>query len=175
MSAARQIAVLAGLAGLFAVLSKKTLALPGAALPPGSVGALAVETVNRYFGGRIDPMILAAMAKIESGNNPLALRFEPHLPDYSVGLMQTLVGTAQWLWRDMGYRALPEPDAASLTDAATSMYFGAAYVDWLSNYRGVRRSEQWIVESYNGGPGNSNSQTRNHWQKYLAAKAALGG
>ena len=57
-----------------------------------------------------------------------------------------------------------------LLDPEKSIYFGAAYVEWLSNYGGKKRGVQWIVESYNGGPGNSNSQTKNHWNKYKAAR-----
>ena len=53
------------------------------------------------------------------------------------------------------------------------MYFGAAYVNWLLSYRGQARSERWIVESYNGGPGNSNTQTRRHYRRYINAKSAL--
>lgn len=136
------------------------------------VYALADEIRMRYYAA-VDPLMLTAMAKIESGYKPSAIRQEPTIGDASIGLMQTLYGTARWLHDAMGYNAyqLPGPDA--LFDPATSMYFGGAMVNWLRTYGGTARGEQWIVESYNGGPGNSNSQTRNHWAKYQAAKAEL--
>ncbi|MBC7135097.1 MAG: transglycosylase SLT domain-containing protein [Oceanibaculum nanhaiense] len=173
--AARTAAALAGVALLFAALSRKTLALPGGALSIEQVAQLVNRVNAQYFGGRLDPLMLRAMIEIESGRNPTAVRFEAHIPDSSVGLMQTLQGTAEWLAKDMGYSAFGVPSYTDLLNPETSVYFGASYVDWLRRYRGVSRSERWIVESYNGGPGNSNAQTENHWRKYVAAKAALGG
>lgn len=134
----------------------------------------AAELRNRY-GLNVSPLMIAAMAQIESSYNPKAQRHEAHLGDSSWGLMQTLLGTAQWLYDDMGYRDFGRPSEKTLTDGRTSLYFGMAYVDWLSRYKGIQRSEQWIVESYNGGPNNSNAQTRNHWAKYQRAKAQIMG
>jgi len=124
----------------------------------------------------VDPLMAAAIAMVESSGNPVALRFEPFVPhlggaDYSTGLMQTLTSTAQWLYRDMGYRQMPEPDGASLLDPKISMYFGCAYLDYLQSYRGVARSEEWIVQSYNAGPGNTQFV---YLEKYLRAKDAFG-
>lgn len=160
---------LAGLAGLFWALSKKTLALPGAALSEDQVRALARKVVSDH-GFNADPEMLVAMAKIESSLNPMAIRYEPLLNDASIGLMQTLLSTADWLYRDMGYKAKGDPDLQDLLEPEVSMYFGAAYVNWLSRYKGQSRSEEWIVMSYNGGPGADNGQTRNHLAKYLQAK-----
>ncbi|WP_229773766.1 transglycosylase SLT domain-containing protein [Iodidimonas muriae] len=166
--------ILAGLAGAVAVLSSKAGAAPNGRLSPEEVEILAEQTVKFHFPA-VDPLMIRAMVEIESSRQPSALRVEPHISDASAGLMQTLVSTAQWLHDDMGARAFGRPTLERLMDAGTSMYFGTAYINWLRRYKGQPRSEQWIVESYNGGPGNSNSQTKNHYQKYLKAKQSLTG
>lgn len=161
--------ILAGLAGLFMVLTNKTFKIPGLGYTQAEAAALAARIVQEN-GFNADPQMLAAMAMIESSGNPLALRYEAGINDASIGLMQTLSGTARWLATDMGYSKYGVPDIADLTKAEVSMYFGAAYVHWLSNYKGQARSEDWIVQSYNGGPGANNPMTRNHLAKYRAAR-----
>lgn len=133
---------------------------------------IAKNIVDTYFRGRVDPAMLTAMMQIESSFRPSATRFEPHLNDSSFGLMQVLFSTAKWLRNELGYRAFSLSDGAAMFDPATSVYFGAAYVDWLTKHPRADGSEAWIVMSYNGGPGANNSQTRNHLAKYNAAKAA---
>ena len=176
MSKAEQKALLllGGLAALFLALTSRSLAIPGVAKSGNDLYALADEIVRGYFNrSNVDPMMLTAMAMIESSGNPLAVRYEPGIGDASIGLMQTLTGTARWLATDMGYTDFGVPSMDDLLDPATSMYFGAAYVNWLRNYGGQRRSDEWVVKSYNGGPGANNSQVENHWAKYQAALAAL--
>lgn len=121
------------------------------------------------YGLNVDPEMIAAMVKIESSFNPKAYRFERHLNDASYGLMQTMLKTAQWMY-DIGYKAYARPTGTDLYDGNKSIYFGMAYVDYLSKYKKKARDEKWIVESYNGGPGNSNSGTKNHLRKYYEAK-----
>jgi len=161
--------ILAGLAGLFLFLTNKTVRIPGLAYTQAEAAALAAKVVreNKF---NVDPQMLAAMAMIESLGNPLAVRYEPNLNDASVGLMQTLSGTARWLASDMGYAKYGTPDLQDLADPAISMYFGAAYVNWLSTWKGKPRSEEWIVMSYNGGPGEDNPLTRHHLEKYNVAR-----
>lgn len=157
--------ILAGLAGLFWALSSRTLALPGVALSRARVLSLARRTI-KDGGFDVDPDMAAAIAEIESSNNPLALRFEPGINDASVGLMQTLLGTARWLATDMGFAKFGTPTLADLLDPEVSMYFGVAYLHWLRNYRGTRRGDDWVVMSYNGGPGADNKATREYLAKY---------
>lgn len=135
---------------------------------------VAQEYRSRY-SLNADPVMVAAMAQIESSFNPYAERFEAHLNDSSYGLMQTMLNTALWLYNDMGYRAFGRPTAQTLKDGRTSIYFGMAYINWLSRWNRIARSEEWIVESYNGGPNNSNSMTQNHLRKYRQAKAQIIG
>ena len=138
---------------------------------------LANNTVRRY-GLNADVNMLVAMAWIESSFDPRAVRAEPHINDASAGLMQTLLGTARWLYDDFSrYRAMGRPSFDDLLRPEVSMYFGAAYVDWLATYGGVNRGEEWIVRAYNGGPGlgaQRSSQTANHYRKYLEARARFG-
>ena len=142
---------------------------------------LAVSVTSRYFQN-VDPKMLVAMIQIESSFNPRAVRFEANIRnrytpngDSSYGLMQTLWSTALWLYQDMGATAFSVATAQRLFDPTVSVYFGAAYVNWLLRWKGVARSEDWIVMSYNGGPGADNSQTRNHLRKYHEAKASQAG
>lgn len=169
---AKNIAILlGGLAGVFAVISR-TMANSGFVNKPETIYQAAQRIISEN-NFNADPLMIVTMAKIESNFNPLAIRFEPALGDASYGLMQTLHSTARWLADDMGYNHYGVPSAADLFKQDISLYFGAAYVDYLSNWRGRARSEDWIVESYNGGPGNSNSGTKNHLRKYHKAKDEL--
>lgn len=162
----------AGLAGLFWALSNKVLAIPGAAWNLAQIRNLAQQTVSKH-GFNVDPEMLVRMAKIESSWNPLAIRYEPLLNDASIGLMQTLLSTARWLAQDMGYTAYGVPDLKDLLEPEVSMYFGAAYVNWLRKWKGSPRDDKWVVMSYNGGPGADNPQTRNHWAKYIDAQLEI--
>jgi len=164
--------MIAGLASLFMVLSRRTLSLPGAALSAAETAALAQRIINEN-NFHVDLGMLTTIAEIESSRNPLALRYEPALNDASIGLMQTLLSTARWLAADMGYARHGIPDLSDLLDAEKSMYFGAAYLNWLSRYKGQTRSERWIVMSYNGGPGNDNPMTRHYFEKYQLARYGI--
>lgn len=144
----------------------------GVALNTDQVYKLSQYMVQQYYPN-VDPVMLTAMAQIESSYRVGAYRWESHLNDASIGLMQTLYQTAYWLHNDMGYRDYPLKSPDDLLNPEISMYFGGAMVNWLRTYRGQARSEEWIVMSYNGGPNAYNSQTRNHLSKYLRAKAQI--
>lgn len=133
---------------------------------------LTASKLRTLHGLNADPLMVAAMVSIESNYKAGAKRYEAHLNDSSYGLMQTMLKTAQWL-HGLGYKGKDFPTAKTLIDGETSIYFGMAYIDYLASYKKKSRDEQWIVESYNGGPGNSNAQTRNHYAKYLAAKTRV--
>lgn len=157
-----------------AFLAQKSPSLAGIPykVEPLTVYRIAEEMKARYFTG-VDPLMVTAMAQIESSFKPGAVRGEPHIQDASIGLMQTLYGTARWLHDKMGFRDYQLVNEDSLMDPQTSIYYGMAYISWLTRYRGRSRSEDWIVMSYNGGPGANNSMTRNHLRKYKDAKQQL--
>lgn len=113
------------------------------------------ESIVFGNGFLCSPRELVATASIESSFRPWVYRSERRADgsvwDTSYGLMQTLLGTA----KDMhakGYRAAGVPTKDSLLVPEVSMYFGAAYKDWLMRtYKG--KSQEWYVRAYNGGPG----------------------
>eukprot|EP00850_Spirogloea_muscicola_P021884 SM000266S09829 [mRNA] locus=s266:33836:37055:+ [translate_table: standard] len=177
--------------------------VPMARLPGGrpvvtttEMRAVADIIISRHFAGRVDPVSVCAIAEVESGRQPLAYRFEPHLGEASTGIMQVLQSTAEWLSRDMGYRAYTVDWANKmLYQPFVAVYVGAAYLNWLSTYAGksvltacpsrkhgsmgmfqlvTDRSEEFVVRGYNGGPrGIEKASTQRYWTKYLLAKEAL--
>lgn len=172
MSAGPLVALLI-FAGLAYVLAGGRVAVPGAEATSMDMRGIVWRIVNTHFPGRVDGQMVLAIGWIESGFNPTAVRYEARINDASVGVMQTLVATAQWLAADMGYTAYGVPDFEALLDAETSVYFGAAYLDYLANRNGLTRggSEETIVRAYNGGPGGASSAaTAPYWAKYQAAK-----
>ncbi len=77
-------------------------------------------TSSRTYGVPVE-LIVATIAT-ESSGNPNTRRLEPKINDESVGLMQTLIGTARGA---LGRRSLRGDD---LLDPATSIAAGTAYI-----------------------------------------------
>lgn len=136
---------------------------------------LAEIIIARHFRGRVDPRVVCAIAEVESSRQPLAYRFEPARGEASTGLMQVLQSTAEWLARDMGYRVYSADwRVTGLYRPFEAVYFGAAYLNWLSTYQNKPRDEEFIVRGYNGGPqGYALAATERYWEKYKRAKQAL--
>jgi soluble lytic murein transglycosylase-like protein len=161
-----------GLGALFSGMSRTAVAA-GDVLSKARIREMAGQVVARY-GFETTAGIMANIAMIESSGNPKALRYEPYIPhlgrsDYSTGLMQVLTSTAEWLARDMGYRAYGlNPTKDSMMDPLVSLYFGGAYLDYLEKYPGGPHSIEWVVQSYNAGPGNSQPT---YLRKYRAEAA----
>lgn len=169
-----------------APVAPPALALPAGALPRHEVLALAERTVSQFRLPAAVPM-LVTMAWVESSFRPAVIGDD----GTSFGLLQVSRSTATWLAGDLHYSGFGgQLSNADLLRPEVSMYLGAAYVAWLGRYRGIARSEEWIVRAYNGGPGwdlpadHPSWQTRNralvlsntarHWDRYRAAKRALG-
>ncbi|KAH7430816.1 hypothetical protein KP509_08G016300 [Ceratopteris richardii] len=137
--------------------------------------AMAKIVVERHFHGRVDLLMICAIAEVESDRKPLAYRFEPKLGEASTGLMQTLQSTAEWLAKDMGYTYYTN-DCSSpmLYRPFVSVYFGAAFLNWLSTYKNKIQNEEFIVRAYNGGPKNATTgKTLIYFNKYLKSKQTL--
>ena len=64
------------------------------------------------------------------------------------GLMQVIPSTAQQMW-NAGNRKF-SADPANLYDPRASIYFGTAYLQYLS---GIRSDRDWMTRAYNAGPG----------------------
>jgi hypothetical protein len=129
--------------------------------------------------------MLLKMASIESSRGLKLERIEQHIKsqyslysgfDASLGAFQVLTSTANWLYSDMGYTAEGNPTVNSLKyDLVQNTYFAMAYLDYLA--RRARRenrfvNDSFLLMSYNGGYGNVNNQTRNHYNKYIQTKGA---
>jgi hypothetical protein len=56
--------------------------------------------------------------------------------DGKSGIMQTSYPTVVWLYKDMGYKKCILRSPEDLWSPFVAMYFGAAYVCWLSTYQG---------------------------------------
>lgn len=142
---------------------------------PAELKALFQRLKNTH-GFNVNINMAVAMCIIESGSvsfpqngcNPNARRFESHLGEASAGLMQVLPSTAKWLAGEMGYRAKGTPNETSLYNPETGAYFGLAYLDYLSKYKGVARNESFIVQGYNAGPTHNSAS---YWSKYQTARA----
>ncbi|KAK8527001.1 hypothetical protein V6N12_054230 [Hibiscus sabdariffa] len=92
--------------------------------------AIAEIIVSKYFSTRgINPAVLCALADIVS------MRFIGG-DESSTGLMGIDYSTAFWLYTEMRYRAYRVDYVENLTNPFVSMYFGAAYLAWLSEYEG---------------------------------------
>lgn len=137
--------------------------------------AMAKIVIRRHFESKLDPLMICAIAEVESDRQPLAYRFEPKLGEASTGLMQTLQSTAEWLARDMGYTYYTSDFSPSmLYRPFVSVYFGGAFLKWLSTYEKKIQCEEFMVRAYNGGPKNATSKsTFVYWNKYLKAKQSL--
>ncbi|KAK9152196.1 hypothetical protein Syun_010505 [Stephania yunnanensis] len=137
--------------------------------------AVAAIIVRRHFISQIDPDIICAIAELESDRQLLATRYNKKIKDYTIGIMQLLPQTAEWLFREMGYRAydiIGNPDM--LYRPFTSVYFGAAYLNWLSSYEGIERMEEFVVRAYRHGTKKAtHKSTLKCWQLYLSVKQSL--
>eukprot|EP01018_Ginkgo_biloba_P031531 Gb_16970 [translate_table: standard] len=133
-------------------------------LTPVELKAVAEIIILRHFAKRgIRSALLSALAEISS----MRLLYGSDPPN---GIMQIAFPTALWLYKDLGYKAYKIESVEDLSKPFISMYFGAAYVCWLSTYEGRERTDQFIVQAYVGGPQSVNVQdTGPFWLKYLDA------
>jgi Transglycosylase SLT domain len=100
--------------------------------------------------------LIVATIATESGGDSTARRPEPKIGDESVGLMQTLVGTAR---QALGRKNVNGDD---LTDAATSIDAGTAY---------IAQQRKWtcydpprVAAAYNAGSIRLEDSERNRWK-----------
>ena len=101
----------------------------------------------------IDPSIIAAIIEIESSGIPTAIRQEPAIKDYSVGLMQVLTGTAGFVkskYPQIAYMGDPK----ELNNPSVNIEVGTAYLRYqLNRYLAnpVIKPISDMVASYNAG------------------------
>ncbi|KAK6947205.1 Transglycosylase SLT domain 1 [Dillenia turbinata] len=131
--------------------------------------------IQRHFDSQIDLDMVCAIAELESDRQPLATRYNRRTKETSIGIMQIFPKIADWLVREAGYRTydvIGNPEL--LFWPFVSIYFGAAYLKWLSNFDQKERSEEFIVRAYKGGTKKAtHKSTLQFWQRYLAVKQSL--
>ncbi|XP_047335294.1 uncharacterized protein LOC124938821 [Impatiens glandulifera] len=137
--------------------------------------ALAGIIVSRHFISKIDSDMVCAIAELESDRKPLTTRYNKKTKETSIGIMQMLPRTANWLISDMGYKMYQiEQNSDLLYRPFVNVYLGAAYLSWYSKYDQIERSEEFIVRAFKGGPKKATDKTTlDYWKRYLAAKESL--
>jgi len=133
---------------------------------------------------RVPWAIVYGVCEVESGWNPNAVRFEPHLGESSYGLMQVLYSTAL----NMGFSEKKKPDM--LLKPRPNIHMGTKYLRWCyDRYQEIPEiGDRWkfAVACYNAGRGNINKMLRlarkfegkgikdsGEWQKWEFAQCFL--
>ena len=132
--AAMRVAARAGLVDVAVALDQT---LPGNAI----AGArLPLPALHPAGGFNVDPSLVYALARTESGFNPNAVS-----PVGARGLMQLMPQTASAMARRGGI-------AGKLGDPSVNLALGQSYLLYLGHQPGVQRNLLDILASYNAGP-----------------------
>ncbi|KAL8461862.1 hypothetical protein ACS0TY_033092 [Phlomoides rotata] len=125
--------------------------------------AVAEIIMDKHFKKGYKPTVLCALCEMVS------MRFLNGVGQHS-GLMGIDYPTARWLYKDLGYKGYTVQSVEDLTKPFISMYFGAAYMTWLSQYKGRERTLEFVVQAYLSGPQNvSIQETSSLWDKFEEA------
>ncbi|XP_057950159.1 uncharacterized protein LOC131145098 isoform X1 [Malania oleifera] len=137
--------------------------------------AVAGIIVSRHFDSQIDPDMICAVAELESDRQPLAERYNRKTKETTMGIMQLLPKTVDWMVSELGYRTYEvEGNPTLLYRPFVNVYLGSAYLKWLSNYEQKERSEEFVVRSYKGGAKKAtHKSTLPYWRRYLSVKESL--
>lgn len=123
--------------------------------------------------GVVSPKVLAAIALIESGGAVDAMKWEEHLGESRHGLCQMLFSTAGFLFF-LGHKRYSVSKPKSLHIPRVALYFGAAYLEHLSNLNCEKQDEEYIIRCYFGSPNDScEDSTDDAWDKYVRARKQL--
>jgi soluble lytic murein transglycosylase-like protein len=119
-----------------------------------AVGAQVADPDNEIAGARlpmpalhpaggftIDPALVYALARTESGFDPDAVS-----PAGARGLMQLMPRTARYIRRSQGI-------SGTLGDPSANLALGQAYIRYLGDQNGISDNLLAILASYNAGPG----------------------
>ncbi|XP_078433732.1 transglycosylase isoform X3 [Wolffia australiana] len=131
------------------------------------------QTEMKAVAGIIE--MICAIAEIGSDRRLLALQYDKKAKENKLGIMLMTQKKAEWLSREMGYQSYQSTDNPEiLYRPFTNVYFGAAYLKILSNFDGMKRSEEFIVRAYRGGTKKAtHKSTNDFFQRYLLAKQTL--
>ncbi|TKY49433.1 hypothetical protein E2542_SST26864 [Spatholobus suberectus] len=119
--------------------------------------------------------MICAIAELESDRQLLVMNSGHKSKESTVGLMQLLPKTAEWLMSELGYCSYAaEGNREFLFKPFVNVYFGAAYIKWLSNLDNKKRSEEFIVRAYKGGTKKAtHKSTLRYWKCYLLVKESF--
>ncbi|PON49555.1 Transglycosylase SLT domain [Parasponia andersonii] len=128
-------------------------------------------SVNGYDGLHM----ICAIAELESDRQPLSTRFDRKSKDTTLGIMQLSPKTVEWLYRELHYQSYDvEGNPELLFRPFVSIYFGAAYLNWLSNFEQQEKSEEFVVRAFKGGTKKAtHKSTLPYWQRYLSIKESF--
>ncbi|XP_022148060.1 uncharacterized protein LOC111016834 isoform X2 [Momordica charantia] len=137
--------------------------------------AVADIIVQRHFDSNIDSEMICAIAELESDRQLLATRYDKKTKETTLGIMQLTLKTAEWLISELGYQSyVLEGNPDVLKKPFVSVYFGAAYLKWLSNFEQKERNEEFVVRAYRGGTKKATHKTTlQHWKRYQSVKESL--
>lgn len=137
--------------------------------------AVADIIVHRHFDSNVDSEMICAIAELQSDRQPLATRYDKKTKETTLGIMQITLKTAEWLVSELGYQSYQlEGNPEVLSKPFASVYFGAAYLKWLSNFEQKERSEEFVVRAYKGGTKKATHKTTlPYWKRYLSVKESL--
>jgi soluble lytic murein transglycosylase len=102
---------------------------------------LPLPTLHPTGGFTIDPSLIYALARTESGFNVNA-----HSRAGARGLMQLMPVTAHYMARTSGI-------TGSVSDPSANLALGQAYIRYLGEQDGISNNLLAILASYNAGPG----------------------
>ncbi|MBV6817191.1 lytic transglycosylase domain-containing protein [Rahnella sp. PD12R] len=147
------------------LLNEKGISIDGAD-PEGTFGKpVTVETIWQQYGEScstyakrygVPVELIVATIAVESGGDKNARRAEPQINDESVGLMQTLVGTAK------GALGLKTLDPDELLQPELSINAGTAYI---AQQRGTTHFDPpKVAAAYNAGSVYTEVGERNRWK-----------
>ncbi len=134
--------VLVGMVALVVLIATGRTVVPAVSerIYPLHYREIIAHVAERYG---LDPFLVAAVVKAESGYDPAALS-----PAGAVGLMQLMPDTAEWVTSLGSWQGSPEPE---LTDPADNLELGTCYLEFLTgSFGGEIRP---ALAAYNAGQG----------------------
>ncbi|HTJ91354.1 MAG TPA: lytic transglycosylase domain-containing protein [Acidocella sp.] len=136
----RSVMAVAARAGLVGVTVALASELPN---PDNEIAgaSLPMPALDPAGGFTIDPALVYALTRTESGFNPQATS-----PVGARGLMQLMPATARYIRQQEGLRG-------SVTNPADNLALGQAYVRYLGEQPGIDDNLLAVLASYNAGPG----------------------
>ncbi|KAF1866784.1 hypothetical protein Lal_00018169 [Lupinus albus] len=134
--------------------------------------AVADIVIGRHFHSQIDPSMICAIAELESDRQLLVMQSDNKSKEPTLGLMQLSPKTVDQLMSESGYLQYGEEGNTNfLFKPFANVYFGAAYIKWLSTFDNKQRSEEFIVRAYKGGTKKATQKsTLRYWKGYLSVK-----